>query len=196
MRLPEPYHSMLNKIRPGDLAIDCGANIGNITELLAERGAVVHAFEPNPHAFALLEHRFRNQDRVVCYNKGVWVEKRTLPLYLHRQSDEDPLLHAISSSIYATKFNVDPDKYVEIETIDLTEFIVGLQSRISFLKIDVEGAEFDLLQKLIITGVYAQIDLIAAETHEDRIPELKPKATRLRELIDEHQISSIWLNWN
>ena len=38
----------------GDLAIDCGANVGHVTAALARTGAEVHAFEPNPQAFSAL----------------------------------------------------------------------------------------------------------------------------------------------
>src|SRR3546814_8424189 len=42
------------RLRPGDIAIDCGANVGRFTRPIAEGGATVHAFEPNPDAFAEL----------------------------------------------------------------------------------------------------------------------------------------------
>src|SRR3546814_13037940 len=42
------------RLRPGDIAIDCGANVGRFTRPIAEGGATVHAFEPNPDAFAAL----------------------------------------------------------------------------------------------------------------------------------------------
>ncbi|MFM7443241.1 MAG: FkbM family methyltransferase, partial [Tabrizicola sp.] len=35
-------------LRPGDVAVDCGANRGDVTAVLAASGAVVHAFEPDP----------------------------------------------------------------------------------------------------------------------------------------------------
>ena len=39
------------------IGIDCGANIGSITEKLLEECDEVHAFEPNPHAFKELKKR-------------------------------------------------------------------------------------------------------------------------------------------
>src|SRR5215213_9742927 len=35
-------------LKPGDLAIDCGANVGEITARMRASGATVYAFEPNP----------------------------------------------------------------------------------------------------------------------------------------------------
>ena len=42
----------------GEYVIDCGANIGNITGVFENAGAIVIAFEPNKHAFEILKTRF------------------------------------------------------------------------------------------------------------------------------------------
>ena len=42
------------RLTKGDIAIDCGANVGKFTVMMARNGATVHAFEPNPAAFAEL----------------------------------------------------------------------------------------------------------------------------------------------
>jgi 16S rRNA A1518/A1519 N6-dimethyltransferase RsmA/KsgA/DIM1 with predicted DNA glycosylase/AP lyase activity len=39
-------------IEKGDICIDAGANVGNITAQMLDYGAKVYAFEPNPFAFA------------------------------------------------------------------------------------------------------------------------------------------------
>ncbi|TMV53643.1 FkbM family methyltransferase, partial [Thioclava sp. BHET1] len=51
-------------LRPGDLAIDCGANMGVVTAVLAETGAEVVSFEPDPFAFEQLQLRFGDHSRV------------------------------------------------------------------------------------------------------------------------------------
>src|SRR3546814_5619895 len=39
------------RLRPGDIDIDCGDNVGRFTRPIAEGGATVHAFEHNPDDF-------------------------------------------------------------------------------------------------------------------------------------------------
>ena len=39
-------------INPGDLVIDCGANVGKVTDYFSSKGATVIAFEPNQFAFS------------------------------------------------------------------------------------------------------------------------------------------------
>ena len=41
--------------KPGDIIIDAGANVGDVTSKCARTGATVHAFEPNPVCFASSE---------------------------------------------------------------------------------------------------------------------------------------------
>src|SRR5262245_51819241 len=59
------------EVRPGDVMIDCGANVGDVTSLLARSGATIYAFEPNPLCFAILSNRFKAMSMVHCFNQGV-----------------------------------------------------------------------------------------------------------------------------
>ena len=45
---------ILSMLTSRDVVFDCGANVGDVTEPLAQTGAHVHAFEPDPHAFRKL----------------------------------------------------------------------------------------------------------------------------------------------
>ena len=46
-------------INPGDLVIDCGANVGKVTDYFSSKGATVIAFEPNQFAFSYLKEKFK-----------------------------------------------------------------------------------------------------------------------------------------
>ena len=52
------------EIKPEDVLIDCGANVGEVTSRFARTGAVVYAFEPNPICYSVLAHRFRAMPNV------------------------------------------------------------------------------------------------------------------------------------
>lgn len=45
-------------LKTGDVCIDCGANVGYVTEKMTRKGCVVYAFEPNPYAYKILENKF------------------------------------------------------------------------------------------------------------------------------------------
>ena len=179
------------KIRPGDVVVDCGAHIGEISQHFIDRGAVVHAFEPHPEAFAKLSSRFRNVPNVHCYNQAVSKEAGQLKLFL---TPEDGGMGAVqASSLMAEKDNISTDRYVEVEAIRLADFLAAL-GHVRFLKMDIEGAEYDVLPDMIDQGVQSNIDYIVVETHE-RSDGLKAKHTALLEKISANGIKNIDLNW-
>lgn len=182
-------------LQPGDIAIDCGANVGNVTTKMAERGAIVYAFEPNPHAYAKLEERFRGNKNIHCINKAVWDHTENVKLFLHQNSSSDPLKWSSGSSIKQEKENISADTYVEVEAIDLSKFIADLKKPVSILKIDIEGAECDILIQLLNNGIAKTIQAILVETHEIKIPSLREPMRRIRERIQQEGLTNINLNW-
>lgn len=196
MRLDQNNEELFANLGYGDIAIDCGANLGHVTYKMAEKGATVFAFEPNPYVFALLQERFRLQPNVVCINKGVWHRNDKMKLYMYADSKHNPVGYSYASSIFANNPIIDQQDYVEVDIVDLTEFIHLLGRRIKLLKIDIEGAEFDILEKLIATNQYWSIDRIVVETHEWLIPDTQERAARLRQQIADNHIHNIDLNWN
>ncbi len=186
----------LKKIKPGDIAIDCGANIGKYTKVMADRGAEVYAFEPNPYAFKELSNKFIGNDKVHCYNKGVYDKNTTMPLYLHKNAAEDQVKWSIGSSLLAYKSNVDQNNAVETELVDLAEFINNLGRKIKIVKMDIEGAEVEVITELIDTGVIKKIKWLLVEGHGKRIPETRSKIDELRHRIKKEKIKNIYFNWD
>jgi FkbM family methyltransferase len=178
-----------------DIAIDCGANVGDVTEHLSRSGATVYAFEPNPYAFKALADRFSRRPNVHCLQQGVLDRDEVKRLYFHKNSDEDELHWSTGSSLLDFKGNVRHDKYVDTKVIDLSEFIRSLGSRVKLLKIDVEGVEGAILRSLISTGVIHSIDHIFVETHERKVPELKADTDELRQMLKTMKLTHVNLDW-
>ncbi len=181
-------------LKAGDIAIDCGANVGKVTERMARRGVRVIAFEPNPHAFKVLQKKFEGNAAVECRNQAVAAEAGTFKLFLHQQSGEDPVHWSTGSSLLGFKKNVNPDQFVEVEVVDLCKLLETLPGSVQILKIDIEGAEVDLLNKLIDKGIHKKVGKILVETHE-RIPELAQPTQKLRDRISNEKIDNIDLGW-
>jgi len=181
----------------GDVVIDCGANVGVVTQHFRRLGATVYAFEPNPHAFIALDMNFANDPNVFCLKKGVASPEQAGPgkLFLHEYAETDQLTYSTGSSINPDKGNVDVNNYLEIELIDLCKFIKDLGVPIKVLKIDIEGAEIELLNALIDQGLSSVIEHIFVETHEKKIPSLRTPLELLKEKIEEKNITNIDLTW-
>jgi FkbM family methyltransferase len=183
-------------LRPGDLAIDCGANVGNVTAVLARTGAHVHAFEPNPHAFSVLAERFGDAPNVELHDRAVLDRGGAARLHLHVDAEHDPLRGSVASSVLPFKGNVDAENYVQVEAVDLSEFVLGLGRPVKLVKIDVEGAECPIVHRLLDTGAIERIETVFVELHDRHIPELRHENDRLRErLVREGLSDRVLTDW-
>ena len=144
--------------------IDCGASYGIVAANYAVRfpQARVVAFEPNPAAYKygreLLEKN--GLTRVELHNKAVSDKKGKSTLFVN-------LEHFESASLTQNVINESGEK-IEIECEDIVEFLrrenVG---EIDLIKIDIEGAEFSLMQHISDQGMLSKIKNIFLEIHLD-----------------------------
>jgi FkbM family methyltransferase len=208
---------------PGDIIIDCGANVGNVTSLFARTGAIVYAFEPHPLCFSILTRRFNLMSNVFCNNVGVmdcscvlalrtvgahqqwdaidvtvgasfiidWEEK----INLIEQLKTSGALTAVDPILYSTHQNLDVTE-TQVECLDLDVFIRGLKKRVRLLKLDIEGSEIAVLNRLLDSGTIDFIDLVVTETHEKWIPSLREGTDALRHRIEAAGLTDkIRLDW-
>jgi FkbM family methyltransferase len=125
----------LHMLRPDDLFVDVGANVGVFTALAAKvDGARVIAFEPVPETFARLQRTLEVNDiadRVQTLQRGVGSSAGSL----------------IFTSARGPKNRVAPqdaaEPVVEVATVTLDSLLTHEQP--ALLKIDVEGWESEVL---------------------------------------------------
>jgi FkbM family methyltransferase len=178
-----------------DVVLDCGANIGSITGILAKAGTTVYAFEPNPYAYALLQRTFRFYRNVHCYQQAVGDKNEMTRLYFHKFSDEDPIKWSVGSSLISNKANIDAHHSIEVQVIDLAQFVRSIGRRVRLIKMDIEGVEYRTLIHLIETNTIDLVDDIFVESHHERHPMFRSEYERLIKLIAERQITNIHMDW-
>lgn len=188
--------SVLNILSKNSVVIDCGANLGDISLLFARTKAKVFAFEPDPLAFTILKQRTNGFSNVICYQKGVGTANETTKMYLHKgRAKQNDDAFSVSSSIIGEKKNIDPNNFIEIETVDLSEFINSFEEKVAVVKMDIEGAEIDIIENLIANETYKKVDMFFVETHEYKIPGHSKKVKQLKHLLATKNIKNIKLNW-
>lgn len=184
-REPDAALPEFRGLGPEETAIDCGANRGMVTRVLAESGAKVYAFEPDPTAYSSLLEATRELPSVTCLNKAVLDRSGTTELFRHLNFDRNPERFSESSTLLPGKRNVDESTPVEVEVVDLAAFIEGLGEPVSLIKIDCEGSEYVILNHLIDQGTLDKVKRVLVETHANAAPGLQAADTALRTRIEE-----------
>lgn len=148
-----------NLIKPGDLVFDVGAHAGSRSRTLLSLRAHVVALEPQPMFADFIQRAFAGED-LILLRKAVGKEAGSVDLHISRRH---PTVTSISSAWISkvgktTGFrNVTWDRIerVEMTTLDALIAEFGLPH---FCKIDVEGAEADIL-----AGLHHPVPLVAFE---------------------------------
>ncbi|PWK60486.1 FkbM family methyltransferase [Roseicyclus mahoneyensis] len=192
---------IMSMLKPGDVVFDCGANVGAVTGPLAETGATVHAFEPDPFAFGQLSQRVQGMENVVLHNVAVGVTAGSVRLMRAANFEDNPLGGSVKSTVIAGGRNIDErdDATIEVAMIALPDMIrsVAAQAgRIAFLKMDIEGAELELLEHMQAHGLFEFVGLTVAETHENKFRDLRPRFAALREAVAaQYPVTRVNLDW-
>ncbi|MCA1733458.1 MAG: FkbM family methyltransferase [Acidobacteria bacterium] len=196
-RRPEmdAFRQAVERLTAGDIAIDCGANVGIYTTMMARSGATVHAFEPNEAAFLELRKNAADYANVHAHHAAVTSTPGPVKLYLHKWADDDPVHWSTGSSVVAGKKNIREDRSVLVEGVDLADFIRGLGSRVRLLKMDIEGAEVGVLNRLLDENLHEQIDEAYVEVHDRKVPELVEPTRRLKARLDRLGATHFRLDW-
>ena len=192
---------ILSMLRPGDVVIDCGANLGTISGPLAATGAHVHAFEPDPYNFARLSSLFAETPNVMLHNSAVGVAAGTVRLMRAANWEDNPDMASVKSTIIAGGRSIDgdTDHGIDVELIDFPAFLRGLiaaHGEIAFVKMDIEGAELELLEEMQRQNLFSHIGLTVAETHERKFKDLRPRFAALRAAVGaEYPLTKVNLDW-
>ncbi len=186
-------------LRPGDLAVDLGANMGVVTAELAATGADVVAFEPDPVTFAKLEARFAGVANVTLINAAVGVAAGTVRLMRGEGFAANPEGASVKSTILDGGRGINAADSVEVALIDFPAWVrqqVAARGSIAFVKMDIEGSELDILEVMDRDGLFENIRGLVAETHERKFKDLRDRYKALKAAIAEHQPSGkINLDW-
>lgn len=183
-------------LRPSDIAFDCGANMGGVTAQLAPSGAQIHAYEPDPLAFAALQRRFAAARNVTLHNTAVAAEPGTATLQRAADFADDPERRTTRSSILPGGQGMAATaEVVRVESLPAL-LAAALETRpdIAFVKLDIEGAELDILEAMEARGLFDRIRLTVAETHEGKFPALRPRYKALKARLHSHpRVDLAWI---
>jgi len=186
-------------LRPGDLTLDLGANMGVVTSVLAATGADVVAFEPDPFAFATLQEKFADQPNVTLVQAAVGVGSGTVRLMRADNFGDNPKGASVKNTILDGGRRIDASNSVEVPLIDFPAYVrdrVADRGRIAFVKMDIEGAELDILEAMDRDALFGNIGCLVAETHERKFRDLRDRYKALRTgFAERYPAGRVNLDW-
>jgi len=158
--LAEIFHEQQYVVRSpvpdAPVIVDAGANVGLTSLWLAGRypGAVLHAFEPEEENFRLLEHNLRGLEGASALRMAVGGADGEILLGI----SEHGAMHSTSDTTGSVRT-------VPVRCVRLESYMEEQAMRtVDILKLDVEGAELDVLHGL--GDRIKDIGIIVGEVHE------------------------------
>ena len=143
-----------NSVNDKPLIIDCGANIG--TSVLYFKKlypqSMIKAFEPDPGIYSILQQNIDTAkfENIHLFNKAVWTKDSVLNF------------HSEGSDAGSISDNGGPN--LKVKAIQLSKFLAECPQNIDLLKIDIEGAEYEVL--LSCKDQLSKVDNIFVECHK------------------------------
>lgn len=142
-------------IKRGDVIYDLGANVGHFTEMAVSKvgpAGVVYTFEPENRNFGELECRCRGFANVSMHHAAALFSDDPCSLFLNRLNCGG---HSLLD--WGVLYETQP-----CEGIDIGKFITNRGHPPSFIKIDTEGSEVEILKSLVQHGIICPM---AVECH-------------------------------
>jgi FkbM family methyltransferase len=175
------------------VAFDCGANVGVVTEPLAATGATVHAFEPDPLAFEALHARVGHLPNVHLHQACVGVSAGEATLMRDVAFEADPIHRTTRTTIVEGGSGMAATDM----TVPVIDLLARLrETQVAFLKLDIEGAELDILEAMERDSLFDRVRMTVAETHPGKFPDLRPRFKALRSrLTASYPPSKVYLDW-
>jgi len=146
--------------------IDCGGHIGESIRLFKrseeyDSSYKIYSFEPLFENFKV----YKDWKDVCFFNSAVWIYDGEINFYIAKSP--------VSSTLFKEKKtgNVDKDHPIRVKCMDFSQWILNTFDKDDYiiLKMDIEGAEFRVLDKMIRDGSIDYINKLYIEWHSNKI---------------------------
>ncbi len=163
--------------------IDCGVHFFEGMEDVIQRESVddswtVYGFEANPIVSQRLPTYSCPVENILLQNKAVWIREEKL---LFRVEESIGYASTLMDECHWSLLRDHPCSFdaIEVQGFDFSEFLLKLPKKTEYVvvKMDIEGAEFIVLEHLVRNATHTIMDKLYVEFH-DRY--MGPEFTKLK----------------
>lgn len=190
---PDLTRIVIDSVNPGDVVFDIGTHFGYYSllasHLVGPRGQV-HSFEPTRHTHEVVRSNVSGKGNVKLTNAAAWSETTELKF-----KDYGMTMSAFNS-LYEAKLEdavartLQPTEYI-VSAISMDEYVEAHGVKPSFIKIDAENAEHDILlgMKRTLNDIRP---LVTLEVGDVKAGNYKDSASAVRQLIQHGYCAKEW----
>lgn len=162
--------------------LDCGYYVGKALEYYAplmDKDWVVYAFEPNTE-LNVDETSKRFPFKVGWVKKAVWTEDGKLEFAVANRDDAS----------HISQLRTNTDKRITVPCVDFSRFVDELPTDSTIVcSMDIEGAEFPILEKMLEENTIDKIDLLDIEFHDRLFDDKSAEdSSNLRKAIESRKV--------
>lgn len=152
--------------------IDLGAYDGDSLDYFLKRDDLptcacefdVFAFEPNPYMDTYWRAITNSNEKVTYLQQAAYVDNK------RREFTVDLSEKAYGSTLMQSKRNWGVGEIVEVQCFDFSEWLKQFaDSSYVVVKMDIEGSEFPVLEKMIQDGTDAIVNELLCEFHPNKV---------------------------
>lgn len=132
---------MRKVVKPRQVALDIGSNIGYFSILLSDlvgSEGMVYCFEPDPITFATLDKNIKANRLSNVITEQVAVSDRSSAAFLRRDK--------FNNLDHRLVFEPDITANIAISTVSLDDYFLKNHVEVNFIKMDIQGAELLALE--------------------------------------------------
>ncbi len=169
------------------VVFDIGGYKGEFAaQMICRYDCTVYIFEPIPEFYNIIKSKFIKNKNVIPFCYGLSDKTAT---------------QKISLTDNSSSFFIEDSNSLEIQTKNIVDFIHENKiDTIDLAKINIEGAEYALLESIIDNGMIQKFKNIQVQFHDFIIDEAKTRMENIQAALSKtheltYQYNFIWENW-
>ena len=173
--------------------IDGGVHQGVFTDIALACGGTVYGFEPNRFLSLFLRKLYKNNPKFIFYEAAIGAKAETLQFL----DGGDGVISQGGSVVHFTPEYKQCPTY-NVQCVDFPQFVADLiqkHGKIHFIKLDIEGADFAVMDALLERDLLQNVEYVMVETHERLFPDPAATLQKLKDKIAAKKLTNIYLDW-